>query len=234
MPESRDVSTDLFHLPALDAKVLFFDVDHTITCTATPLRMIRVGLSNKSVSIFTTLRLPFYLFRYRFGNLSVESLPQKIDPLEGIPKANLDQWGRDAFEQHIENDIYPAALALVRHLRKQGKKVVLSTSSVDFIIRPLADFLEISDIIATECEYDEHDICTGRIKGQFAFQEGKLIKTDAYLKEQGLTFADAAFFSDSVNDLPMLEQVAFPVPTNPDGRLRKVAKAKGWNTISFK
>jgi HAD superfamily hydrolase (TIGR01490 family) len=234
VPMSRDVSADLFQLPALDAKIIFFDVDHTITCKATGVRWIQVGLSAKSVSWFNVIRLPFYLFRYKFGNLNFENLPTKFDPLAGIPKATLEQWGRDTFVQHIETDIYPAALALIRRLRQQGKQVVLSTSSMDFLIRPLADHLDIADIIATECKYDDQDAFTGEVKGAFAFQEGKVMKTQAYLESKGLRFEDAAFFSDSFNDLPLLHKVKFPVPTNPDARLLKESRRRGWDTICFK
>ena len=234
MPQSRDLSADLFNLPALDSKVLFFDVDHTITAKATGVRWIQVGLSTKSVSIFNVLRLPFYLFRYKFGNLNFENLPTKFDPLAGIPKTVLEQWGRDTFAQHIESDIYPAALALIRRLRQEGRKVVLSSSSMDFIVRPLAEYLDIEDVIATECEYDANDVFTGMVKGVFAFQGGKLLKTEAYLKTLRQDFSDAAYYSDSINDLPMLLKVAHPVPTNPDARLRKVSRKRGWDTICFK
>lgn len=234
MPRNRDLSQDVYNLPAHQAKVIIFDVDHTITRRNTAVRLAMVGFFTKIVPLRVLLSFPFYMFRYHFGHYTVESIPKKLDPLAGIAAKTLFSWADSTFDKKIENDIFPVALNVIRKLIAEGKHVVLATSSLDFVIRPLAAHLGIKDVVATELRVDEAGVCTGEVLGDPAFGKGKVAKTGEFLAKLGLGFQDAAFFSDSINDLPLLERVAFPVPTNPDKKLRKAAKDRGWDTVSFK
>ena len=234
MAKNRELSQDVYNLPAHAAKVIIFDVDHTITRHNTSVRLAIVGLFTKVVPLGLLLRFPFYMYRYHVGKYTVDTIPRLLDPLVGIPVADLEAWGKATFDKKIEDDIFPVALAVIRKLIAEGKHVVLATSSLEFVVRPLADHLGIHDVVATEVEVDEQGICTGMIKGSPAFGTGKVAKTREFLAKIGLGFQDAAFFSDSINDLPLLEMVAYPVPTNPDKRLRQVSLENGWDTVSFK
>jgi len=232
--KNRDLSQDVYNLPAHNARVIIFDVDHTITRKNTVVRLAVVGLFTKVVPLSLLIRFPLYMLGYSLGKYTVDSIPRKLDVFEGIPVADLVAWAESTFDKKIENDIFPVALGVIRKLIAEGKHVVLATSSLDFVIRPLANHLGITDVVATELESDENGICTGEVKGSPAFGTGKVAKTGEFLARLGLTFQDAAFFSDSINDLPLLDKVAFPVPTNPDKRLLKASKERGWDTVSFK
>ena len=130
--------------------------------------------------------------------------------------------------------LHETALALVRRHRDAGDLVAIVTATNDFVTRPIAGLFGVSELIATELERDEGGRVTGAIRGLPAFQEGKIARVQAWLAERGLGWADvgrSTFYSDSTNDLPLLERVSHPVATNPVPALAAVAAQRGWPVL---
>jgi len=229
----ENANDKLFQLPALEAPIQIFDVDHTITSRSTGVRMGQVGLKEKYITRFTLMQFPLHYMRYRAGNYTFDNIPKKLKQFEGISQAKIDAWGDRTFKEFILEDIYPPMLKLIRHLKAAGKKVILCTSSTYFIVKPLAEFLEADALISTQLRF-ESGFCTGEIVDGPAFGEGKVYKMQEYLEEHKVQMSDTAFYSDSINDLPLLLKTAYPVPTNPDRLLRKVCKARGWEFLEYR
>jgi HAD superfamily hydrolase (TIGR01490 family) len=126
------------------------------------------------------------------------------------------------------------ARALVRRHLEAGDRVVIATSTNEFITRPIAEAFGVSTLIATELERDGQGRVTGRIRGVPSLREGKVRRVEQWLQAEGLRLADfdaSVFYSDSTNDLPLLERVSEPVATNPSPALEAIARQRGWRIL---
>jgi HAD superfamily hydrolase (TIGR01490 family) len=127
-----------------------------------------------------------------------------------------------------------AARALVRAHLDAGDRVAIATSTNEFITRPIADAFGVSTLIATQLERDATGRVNGRIRGTPALRDGKVRRVEQWLESEGLRLADfetSVFYSDSLNDLPLLERVSEPVATNPSAALEAVARERGWRIL---
>ena len=145
-----------------------------------------------------------------------------------------------ALERFIREQMVPAigprARALVRAHLDAGDRVAIATSTNEFITRPIAAEFGVRTLIATELERDAQGRVSGRIRGTPALREGKLQRVQAWLRADGLTlrdFAASVCYSDSTNDLPLLEAVSEPVATNPSPALAAIARERGWRILDL-
>ena len=146
---------------------------------------------------------------------------------------------RQFMEQVVRPAIRDEALALVRMHQQRGDQVVIITATNDFVTRPIAEAFGISELIAVELARDEtpggSGWITGAIAGVPSAREGKVLRFAQWLQARKLDWADVAvtFYSDSTNDLPLLERADEPVATNPDPRLRAIAQSHGWRILDL-
>ena len=131
--------------------------------------------------------------------------------------------------------IRPEALALVRQHREQGDELVIVTATNDFITRPIARAFGVEELIAVELARGTDGWITGEISGVPSAREGKVERVAQWLAARGLAWdgVEATFYSDSINDLALLEKVDHPVATNPDTRLRAIAAERGWRILDL-
>ena len=125
----------------------------------------------------------------------------------------------------------PAARALVQRHQQAGDLVAIVTATNEFVTRPIADALGVQHLIAVLLERDARGHATGRMRGVPSFREGKLSRVDDWLAGLGRRWQDfdrTLFYSDSTNDLPLLERVHEPVATNPSPALAAIAQQRGW------
>jgi HAD superfamily hydrolase (TIGR01490 family) len=129
----------------------------------------------------------------------------------------------------------PEALELVRRHRAAGDQLAIVTATNELVTRPIAAALGIPELIAVELERDAGGWITGEIAGVPSMREGKVVRVEAWLQARGLDWLDVetTFYSDSTNDLPLLERVDHPVATNPDARLRTIALERGWRILDL-
>lgn len=134
----------------------------------------------------------------------------------------------------MQPQLRPAALELVRHHQQAGDVVAIVTATNEFITRPIADAFGVPDLIAVQLERDAAGAVTGRIQGEPSFREGKIARVDQWLATQGQRWHDferTIFYSDSTNDLPLLERASEPVATNPGPALETIARERGWRIL---
>jgi HAD superfamily hydrolase (TIGR01490 family) len=132
--------------------------------------------------------------------------------------------------------LHPAALALVQRHQQAGERLAMVTATNEFVTRPIAALFGIDTLIATELERDAAGRATGAIAGVPSFREGKIVRVEAWLASLGTRLADAprsTFYSDSTNDLPLLEAVSHPVATNPGEGLAREAARRGWPVLQL-
>ena len=130
--------------------------------------------------------------------------------------------------------IHDAARQLVRRHQQAGDRVVIVTATNEFVTAPIARLFGVGELIATELQRDARGRVTGAVRGTPAFREGKVERVRQWLQAQGSdwrTCERITFYSDSTNDLPLLERVSHPVATNPAPALERIATERGWPII---
>jgi HAD superfamily hydrolase (TIGR01490 family) len=215
-------------MPGID----FFDVDNTITSSSSGARFITMAIRKGVLPVKLLFILPYYSFTYRLGLLRLKAYADGFPYLKGVSKADLESIAHESFETKLRADIFPEAVALIGEKKRAGERVALATSSLDIIVEPLARFLGVTDVIATTLEFD-NAICTGRIQGKPLFRREKQKRVLEFIAEAGVSAEDCSFYSDSIYDLPLLEEVGNPVAVNPDFRLRRIARRRGWKIVDF-
>lgn len=171
---------------------------------------------------------------YLAGTLNLtDYLNFSLEILGRTEMAQLDEWHRDFMRDCIEPIMLPKALELIAKHREAGDKLVVITATNRFVTAPIVARLGIDTLLATECE-----IVDGRYSGRTTdvpcFREGKVTRLNRWLEENQLSLDDSYFYSDSLNDLPLLEKVANPVAVDPDPKLRAEAESRGWPVITLR
>ena len=173
--------------------------------------------------------------QYKAGTLDIhEFLDFQLKPLARHPRVQLDAWHREFMATRIVPMIASGTAELLK--RHAGDVCMIVTATNSFVTAPIARHLGVPHLIATEAEQINGEF-TGRVAGTPSFREGKVARLEQWLVEQGKTWADVAeswFYSDSLNDLPLLERVHQPVAVDPDATLRKHAEKQGWPVISLR
>ena len=147
--------------------------------------------------------------------------------------AQLDEWHRGFMRDCVESMVLPKALALLAQHREAGDTLIIITATNRAVTGPIAKRLGVEHLIATECEIVDGRY-TGRSTDVPCLREGKVIRLKRWLEETGYTLEDSYFYSDSMNDLPLLEQVTHPVAVDPDPNLLAEAQTRGWKVMSLR
>src|SRR5690606_20108428 len=156
-----------------------------------------------------------------------------LAPLARIDPPVLERLRAEFLETRIRPMIAPGTGVLLARHRERGDTLVIVTSTNSFITRPIARLLGVPHLIATDPETVDGRF-TGRVAGTPCFRQGKVVRLEGWLRAHARTLAGSWCYSDSHNDLPLLERAAHPVAVDPDERLRAVARARGWPVISLR
>ena len=168
---------------------------------------------------------------YEAGTLDIHELVRfQMEPLVKHPPGDLRRWREGFMTSRVEPMITEAALALVEEHRDAGHDLAIVTASNSFVSRPIADRFGVSTLLAVELEHHEHRF-TGRVLGTPTFREGKVTRVVQWTRETGRPLDGSYFYSDSHNDLPLLELVDNPVAVDPDPVLSVHAEARGWPVL---
>ncbi len=172
--------------------------------------------------------------QYQSGGLDIdEYLRFALEPLTRFTQAQLADLHRQFMREVIAPMRLPKADALLAEHRTRGDYLLIITATNAFVTRPIAQSLGVDAILATEPELVDGRY-TGRSVGTACFREGKVICLRAWLEDHPFDLADSYFYSDSHNDLPLLEMVAKPVAVDADATLTAVASARGWPLLSLR
>lgn len=170
---------------------------------------------------------------YLEGRLDIMAfLAFSLEPLSAHPVEQLRQWRMRFLREKIEPRITRAAETLVAQHRTAGDTLMIITATNAFVTAPIAERLGIPHLIATEPELKDGRY-TGQVAGIPSFREGKVTRLDSWLAAHGQSLRGAWFYSDSHNDLALLERIDNPVAVDPDNALRAHALERGWPIISL-
>ena len=228
-------------MPAAPVKVTLFDLDHTLlpidSDHAWGVFTTTIGWTDPV--LFARRNEDFYA-QYQAGTLDIHDY---VRFATAAVRERGAQASRDAHADFMRLVVLPAlrpeALELVRGHQSAGDQVAIITATNEFITRPIADAFGVPDLIAVELEHDNRPggsgWITGEIKGVPSMREGKVVRFEQWLQNRALKQRDVhlTFYSDSTNDLPLLERADDPVATNPDQRLRAIATGRGWRILDL-
>jgi HAD superfamily hydrolase (TIGR01490 family) len=219
----------------LSDRLVLFDLDNTLLAGDSDFEwaqfLIEQGVLDREV--YEARNQEFY-DHYQAGVLDIHAfLDFQLKPLSRHPRAVLDAWHREFMARRIRPMVRPAARALVERYRDDLRVIISATNT--FVTAPIAAEFGIADLIATEPEERAGEF-TGGVSGVPCFREGKVRRLETWLAQRGRTldsFDESRFYSDSLNDLPLLTRVTHPVAVDPDDTLRAHAKRHGWPIISL-
>lgn len=207
--------------------IAFFDLDRTVlACNSATLwirRETRLGFIRRG----DAARAAVWVGLYQLGFARIEAaIGDAIATLEGADEAALR--GRTAdFWSEISNQIRPGARAAIDRHRAEGHHLYLLTSSSNYMSEPVVQALALDGALCTRFEVRD-GVFTGRAEGPLCYGPGKVEHARALADRLGASLADAAFYTDSYSDLPMMEAVGRPVAVHPDPRLSRHARRRGW------
>lgn len=178
-----------------------------------------------------------FFAQYQAGQLDVHAYIEfATRPLRERSLDELEAAHRLFMQRVIEPQLRDCARDLVRRHQASGDRVALVTATNDFVTTPIAAAFGIESLIAVRLERDARGSISGRIDGTPSYREGKVLRVKEWLDAQGLSWADCervTVYSDSLNDLPLLEKATDPVATNPTPALLSVAIQRGWRTLNL-
>jgi HAD superfamily hydrolase (TIGR01490 family) len=218
-----------------------FDLDHTLIPTDSDHEwgrfMVKLGIVD--AESFARENDQFFA-DYKAGQLNIRAyLSAMLTPLAKYSRAQLAQWHEQFMHEVIKPAMIPVALELVRAHQDNGDLCCIVTATNEFITRPIATAFGVDALIACEVQTVDgqpHSAFTGHSTGTPSYREGKIVRTEAWLASLGKTWRDfehSYFYSDSHNDIPLLEKVTDPIATNPDATLRAHAEAKRWRILDL-
>lgn len=218
-------------------KIALFDLDHTLIPMDSDFEWGEFTITQGwcDASEFKRRNAEFFA-EYQAGTLNIHDYVRFATQAIRAQGATESIAGRARFmDTVVQKGIKKQALELVQGHQQAGEQVVIVTATNEFVTRPIADVFGVEALIAVQLERDAQGWVTGEIKGTPSFREGKVVRVEQWLAARGLGWDDVetTFYSDSMNDLPLLEKATHPVATNPDARLRALATERGWRILDL-
>ncbi len=218
-------------------KIALFDLDHTLIPFDSDYEWneFTIALGWRDGDTFRQANEAFFA-QYRDGTLNIH------DYVRFATQAIRDKGAIESVAAHaifmdatVLKGVKKPALELVQSHQKAGDTAVIVTATNEFVTRPIAAAFGVQELIAIDLVRDTRGEFTGEIMGTPSFREGKVTRVEAWLAARNLGWQDVetTFYSDSMNDLPLLEKATHPVATNPDDRLRQLAAERGWRILDL-
>lgn len=208
-------------------RAAFFDLDDTVLRIATGTSWMRHQHRNGHTSTFGLVKAFYWSMLYKMAWLDMEALAKRlVADIAGDDEAQMRQSAEAWFASDVAQHVTDAAVKAIERHRQDGDIVALATGSTQFAAEPAARLLGIDHTICSRLEV-EGGRFTGRLV-QVCFGVHKVTLAERFAKEHGIDLGASTFYTDSVTDLPLLERVGRPVAVNPDPKLSRLARRRGW------
>jgi putative phosphoserine phosphatase/1-acylglycerol-3-phosphate O-acyltransferase len=233
MHPHKDVIAEVLELPDGPQIGALFDFDGTLISGYSATAFLQEQIKRGHLSPRELVELLGSMANFGLGNVGFSAMMIAASQfLRGIHEDSYANFGQELFETHIARQIYPESRALVdAHLRK-GHTVAIISSATPYQVRPAARDLGIEHVLCTELEVKD-DYFTGAVIKPTCFGQGKVIAAESLAQKHGIDLDQSFFYSDSHDDIQLLQRVGNPRPLNPNGKLMAVAEREGWPIRRF-
>ena len=214
-------------------KLTIFDLDNTLLAGDSDRAWGQYIVEKKIVSDAFLVESEKFYNSYYEGDLDIDGfLAFCLKPLTENKLSELLELRKGFIEDKIKPMMLEEAIRTVEQKKIEGP-VIIATATNSFVTRPIADLFKIKDLIATEFVIKDNEF-NGEVDGIPCFREGKVKKVEEWVEANGYDLSNATFYSDSFNDLPLLQKVETPIVVDGDEKLIKQAKENDWKCISFR
>jgi len=219
------------------SEAAFFDLDKTVVAKSAVLaftgKMVKAGLLGRRTMLRAAVGQIYYSL-FGANHSTAERIRKAVLTLtKGWQRSEVEDLVENALDEVVAPIVFAEALFLIDDHMKAGRRVIIVSASPEEVVRPLARYIGVDEIIATRAEVDEQDRYTGRIE-LYAYGESKAKEVRRLADDEGISLEGSFAYSDSITDLPLLEEVGHPHAVNPDKDLRQVAEQRGWPVLEFK
>ncbi|MBI5479862.1 MAG: HAD family hydrolase [Deltaproteobacteria bacterium] len=211
----------------------FFDMDKTVLAVNSGTLWLQHLVTHREITVYNLARALWWLALYQLALVDGEFVTAEgVSTVKGQREADMrrvcDRW----FAEKVAPHITAGACARVAEHRAEGHLLAVLSSSSPYASEPLGAHLGIPHVLCTRLEVQD-GIFTGGVAGSVCFGRGKVRVAEEFARERDVDFSASWFYTDSYSDLPMLARVGHPVAVNPDLRLRRHARARGWPILSW-
>ena len=212
--------------------IAFFDMDYTTLDTSSSLLYVKYLRQQGRIGRRVLLRIAWWSLLYKVSAIDVNSaVPKMLSYAEHQSASRLMAESYAWFDEMLKDRIAPRAVEKIEFHRQQDHRVVLISASTQFAVQPVAEHLHV-DFLCTQL-IDRDDELTGEVVDPPCYGAGKVVWAQRYADEHGGRLSDAYLYTDSHSDRPLLEAVGHPIAVNPDTRLKRLARKRGWPIETF-
>ena len=215
-------------------RAALFDMDRTLVRRDTATLYVRYQRDIGEIGRADALKVAWWLLRYTFGVIDAQKVAEEA--LRAY-RGKRESWMIDRCEGWFKDYVIPhvtdAGRDAVARRREAGEVTVIVTGATRYAAEPLARELGVEHVVCTELEVDSAGCFTGKMRPPMCYGEGKIERTLRLADAHAFALEESTFYSDSITDRPLLERVGEPIVVNPDARLRRLAKKRGWPIESW-
>ncbi len=210
-------------------RAALFDMDRTLVRKETASLYVRYQREKGEATLRDLARVLYWVAQYTLGVIDAPAVALRaLAGYRGTSETRMVDNCEDFFTRYVEHHITELGRAAVERHRAQGDLLAIVTGATPYVARPLARRLRMEHVVTSELEVDDRGCFTGRPVDPLCIGEGKVVRTERLARALGFRVDEATFYSDSLTDLPLLERVKEPIVVNPDPRLRRIARRRGW------
>ena len=214
--------------------LVIFDLDNTILNGDSDYAMINYLVHTQALDESAGKQNQIFIEDYQRGELDFDAYTTfALSAYIGMTRSEINEYMRPFVAKVIEPMINTLALKIIHDHGDSGDTILLASATNELIVQPIAKRLDIQNVIGTQVKFI-NDKCTGEYIPPSALGEGKLQLVQQWMQKNNFDdFSGVTFYSDSINDLPLLEAVDFPKAVNPDAMLEKISLERGWEIIDL-
>ena len=209
-------------------RAALFDLDRTLVRVNTTSLYVRFQRDAGKATWRDSVKMAVWLARYSVGMIDAQAVAEKaLAQFEGQTEASMIEECEQCYLRYVREHVSHHGRAAVEKHRAAGDFIAIVTGTTPYAAGPVARELGIEHLVCTQLEVNAGAF-TGKVHKPLAYGIGKVALTERLAAQHGFSLEDAAFYTDSITDLPLLERVRQPVAVNPDPRLRRIAAKRGW------
>ena len=214
-----------------DLKIAIFDLDNTILKADSDYEMVNFLISKNLIEKKYRKLNDDYFASYGSGTLDIEEFSEfSLKPFIGMTRSEIEILVADFYQKVLAEKFNPYILSILNDHKNQGDLVILASATNSLIVSHVAKMIGLDEFVSSVVSFSS-GVCTGTIKQPHALGEGKLVLVTKFLLDRKLSFDNTYFYSDSINDEPLMRKVKYPVAVNPDAQLLELSKSLGWDVL---